>query len=60
MAIDPIPMARVVRLFEEYAVGDVTYAELGERHGLKMQHIRSILTNRIYNGWAVRERRSAR
>jgi ribosomal protein L20A (L18A) len=53
-------MARVVRLFEEYAVGDVTYAELGERHGLKMQHIRSILTNRIYNGWAVRERRSAR
>jgi DNA invertase Pin-like site-specific DNA recombinase len=60
LAIDPVAMQRVVQLFEEYAVGNVTYAELGERHGLKMQHVRSILTNRIYNGWAVRERRSPR
>ena len=58
--IDPVAMARVVRLFEEYAVGDVAYDDLAERHGLKMQHVRSILTNRLYNGWAVRERRSPR
>jgi hypothetical protein len=60
LAIDPVAMQRVVRLFEEYAVGDVAYGELAERHELKMQHVRSILTNRIYNGWAVRERRSPR
>ena len=60
LAIDPVAMQLVVQLFEEYAQGSVTYAQLGERHRLKMQHIRSILTNRLYNGWAVRERRSPR
>jgi DNA invertase Pin-like site-specific DNA recombinase len=58
--VDPVAMQRVVRLFEEYAAGDVAYGDLAERHGLKMQHVRSILTNRLYNGWAVRERRSPR
>jgi DNA invertase Pin-like site-specific DNA recombinase len=60
LAIDPVAMQLVVQLFEEYAQGSVTYAQLGERHRLKMQHVRTILTNHLYNGWAVRERRSPR
>jgi hypothetical protein len=59
LAIDPVAMGRVVRLFEEYAAGDVSYAELAERHGLAEGHIRSILTNRLHSGWSVRHRRSA-
>jgi hypothetical protein len=47
------------RLFEEYAAGDVSYAALAERHGLAEGHVRAILTNRLYNGWSVRHRRSA-
>ena len=48
-------------LFEEYAASrDIAADELLDVTGLKMQHVRSVLTNRIYNGWAVRERRSPR
>lgn len=58
-ATDPVAIARVVRLFEEYATGDVAYLELAARHGLAEGHVRSILTDRIYSGWSVRQRRSA-
>ena len=57
LAIDPDAMPRVVALFERYAVGDVSYRELGAMTGRAEQALRGILTNPLYNGWARRHRR---
>lgn len=57
LAIDPDVMPRVVAVFERYAVGDVSYRELAVLVGMSEPAIRAILTNPIYNGWAVRGRR---
>ncbi len=59
LAIDPATMPRAVALFERYARGDVSYRELAAEAGLPEAQLRSILTNQLYNGWAVRHRRSA-
>ena len=59
LAIDPATMPQAVRLFEEYAGDDVSYLQLGERHGMAEGRVRAILSNRLYNGWSVRHRRSA-
>jgi DNA invertase Pin-like site-specific DNA recombinase len=58
LAIDPAIMPRVVALFEGYASGTVSYRDLEAETGIKADAIRPILANPIYNGWAVRHRRS--
>lgn len=59
LEIDPGTMPRVVALFERYAVGDVSYRELGRLTGVAEGALRAILTNPLYNGWARRHRRRA-
>lgn len=59
LAIDAETMPRVVALFERYAVGDVSYRELAAETGIAEGALRGILTNPLYNGWAVRHRRGA-
>ena len=58
LAIDPETMPGVVALFERYARGDMSYRTLAREHGIAEGAIRAILTNPLYNGWAVRNRRS--
>ena len=58
LAIDPVTMPRVVALFERYAQGDVSYRALSHESGIREGAVRAILTNPLYNGWAVRDRRS--
>jgi DNA invertase Pin-like site-specific DNA recombinase len=57
LAVDPAVMPTVVALFERYAVGDVSYRELGRLTGIAEGALRGILTNPLYNGWARRHRR---
>lgn len=57
LVVDPVTMPRVVALFERYAVGDVSYRELAAETGIAEGALRGILTNQLYNGWAVRHRR---
>ncbi len=59
LAIDPDTMPKVIALYERYARGDVSYRALAHETGIAEGAIRAILTNRLYNGWAVRNRRSA-
>jgi len=60
LEIDPGTMPRAIALFERYARGDISYRELGRETGVAEQAIRGILINQLYNGWAVRHRRSDR
>jgi DNA invertase Pin-like site-specific DNA recombinase len=59
LAIDPGTMPRAVALFERYAAGDVSYRELAVLERIPEAQLRAVLTNPLYNGWAVRNRRSA-
>lgn len=59
LVIDHDVMPRVVALFEQYAAGNVSHAELADRHGMIEQAVREILRNPVYNGWVRRGRRSA-
>lgn len=59
LAIDPATMPRAVALFERYAAGDLSYRELGAWSGMGEAKARAVITNPLYNGWAVRHRRSA-
>lgn len=43
---------------ERYARGDMSYRTLAREHGIAEGTIRAILTTPLYNGWAVRNRRS--
>lgn len=58
LAIDPETMPQVVALFERYARGGISYRALARETGIAEGAIRAILTNPLYNGWAVRNRRS--
>ena len=58
LAIDPPGMSRVVELFERYARGDISYRVPARQSGVAEGALRAILTNPLYNGWAVRDRRS--
>lgn len=58
LAIDPATMPQAVAIFERYAAGDLSYRELAAWAGMDEARVRSILTNPLYNGWAVRHRRS--
>ncbi len=57
LAIDPATMPRVVAMFERYATGDVSYRDLEREFGIAEGGVRAILSNPLYNGWAVRHRR---
>jgi DNA invertase Pin-like site-specific DNA recombinase len=59
LAIDPETMPRAVALFTRYAQGDLSYRELGTWAGMDEAAVRAVLTSTLYNGWAVRRRRSA-
>jgi DNA invertase Pin-like site-specific DNA recombinase len=59
LAIDVATMPEAVALFERYALGDLSYRELGAWAGMDEGKARAVLTNPLYNGWAVRHRRSA-
>lgn len=59
LAIDPVTVSRAVALFERYATGSVSYRDLETETGIPADAIRAILGNPLYNGWAVRHRRSA-
>jgi DNA invertase Pin-like site-specific DNA recombinase len=57
LVIDPAAMPRAVALFERYAIGSVSIAELAaDDGGLGVEGVRAILANPLYNGWAVRHR----
>jgi len=59
LAIDTGTMPTAVTLFERYAGGSVSYRQLEAETGVAADAIRAILGNPLYNGWAVRHRRSA-
>lgn len=59
LAIDPSTIALPVAVFERYATGIVSYAEVGAELGLDTGAVREILRNPVYNGWVRRYRRSA-
>jgi len=58
LAIDPSTMPRAIALFERYGTGAVSYRDLESETGIPADAIRAILGNPLYNGWAVRHRRS--
>lgn len=58
--IDPARMPIAVGLFERYALGNVSAAQLEAKTGLAASRIRMILMNPLYNGWILRHRRSDR
>ncbi len=57
LTVDPEVMPSIVKLFERYAVGDVSYRQLAGMSGIADGKVRAILTNPLYNGWARRHRR---
>lgn len=59
LAIDPSAMPAIVAVFERYAAGDVSYRELAAIAAISEPAVRAIVTNPLYNGWAVRGRRRA-
>lgn len=64
LEIDPDTMPTVVRLFERYALGNVSAMDLAAETGLAESRIRMIVMNPLYNGWVdvvgVRRRCDAR
>jgi len=56
LEIDPERVAVVVGLFERYALGTVSAAQLEAETGLAASRIRMILMNPLYNGWIRRHR----
>ncbi len=58
LAVDSAIMPRVVALFERYATGSASMADLEGEFAIPRTAIRMILQNPLYNGWAVRNRRS--
>jgi len=58
LAIDSDTMPRVIALYVRYARDDISYRALAREMGIAEGAIHAILTNPLYNGWAVRNRRS--
>lgn len=60
LEVDPDTIGTVVALFERYALGNVSAAQLEAETGLAASRIRMILVNPLYNGWIRRHRRTDR
>ncbi len=60
LEVDAATIGTAVALFERYALGNVSAAQLEAETGLAASRIRMILMNPLYNGWIVRHRRSDR
>lgn len=60
LEVDPETIGVAVGMFERYALGNVSAAQLEAETGLAASRIRMILMNPLYNGWIVRHRRSDR
>ena len=58
LQIDPATIGRAVAVFERYATGAVSFADLEAETGIRADAIRAMLAAPIYNGWAVRRRRA--
>jgi len=56
LQIDPATIDTAVVLFERYALGTVSAAQLAAETGLEATRIRCILMNPLYNGWIRRHR----
>ena len=56
LEVDPDRMPIAVGLFERYALGNVSAAQLEAETGLAATRIRMILMNPLYNGWSRRHR----
>lgn len=56
LEIDPEPMRMVVELFERYATGTVSDADLAAEHGLGEEQVRKALRNQVYVGFVQRHR----
>ena len=54
LAVDHATIGTAVGLFERYALGTVSTADLETETGLKSSRVRGILMNPIYNGWVRR------
>lgn len=57
LAIDPAAIGRAVTIFERYATGTVSLADLGDELGMAKDALKMMVRNPIYNGWASRHRR---
>lgn len=58
LAIDPDAIGLPVAVFQRYATGVVSYADVGAELGMEAGAVREILRNPVYNGWVRRYRRS--
>ena len=58
--VDLATIGVAVALFQRYALGNVSAAQLEAETGLAATRIRMILMNPLYNGWIIRHRRSDR
>jgi DNA invertase Pin-like site-specific DNA recombinase len=58
LEVDPATIGTAVALFERYALGNVSAAQLEADTGLAASRIRMILMNPLYNGWVWRHRRT--
>jgi DNA invertase Pin-like site-specific DNA recombinase len=56
LQVDPDTIGVAVALFERYALGNVSAAQLEAATGLAASRIRMILMNPLYNGWIRRHR----
>lgn len=56
LEIDPATIDQAVAIFERYALGNVSTADLGRERGLGEEQVRKLLRNPLYNGWARRHR----
>lgn len=59
LEVDPATIGAAARLFERYASGIVSQAQLALEAGLAETAVKEILRNPLYNGRARRRRRSA-
>jgi DNA invertase Pin-like site-specific DNA recombinase len=56
LEIDPDEIGPTVALFERYALGTVSIAELAAEGGFGVEQVRKALSNPILNGWMRRHR----
>ena len=56
LQIEPATIGAAIGLFERYALGTVSAAQLAAETGLEASRIRCILMNPTYNGWIRRHR----
>ena len=54
--MDPATIDEAVRLFDRYALGNVSIDQLARETGLERDRIRYLLRNPLFNGWVRRHR----